>query len=69
VQLTAAGSRLLEKKAPVLAQERLFFSIAELSSAKQKQLSELLEEVVSVAGFAGEPATLFFEDHKKEERK
>jgi DNA-binding MarR family transcriptional regulator len=69
VQLTSAGTRLLEKKAPVLAQEKLFFSIAELSSAKQRQLSELLEEVVRVAGFADEPATLFFEDHKKEEGK
>jgi DNA-binding MarR family transcriptional regulator len=64
LELTSAGSRLLAKKAPRLAQEKLFQAISDLPPTKQKQLAELLTQVVEAAGFANEPATLFFEDEK-----
>jgi len=65
IGLTPMGSRLLNKQAPLLAQEKLFRVIAELPSNKQKQLAELLTQVVELAGFASQPATLFFEDEKE----
>lgn len=65
IALTSSGSRLLNKKAPLLAQEKLFFAIAQLPAAEQKQLGELLNRIVETAGFAAEPATLFFEDDKE----
>ena len=64
IGLTAAGARLLNKKFSGLAHEKLFGAIAELPTNKQKQLSELLTQVVEAAGFADQPATLFFEDDK-----
>jgi DNA-binding MarR family transcriptional regulator len=64
INLTASGSKLLNKKAAKLAQERLIDAIADLPVNKQKELAELLTRVVHAAGFADEPATLFFEDEK-----
>ncbi|RYZ91111.1 MAG: MarR family transcriptional regulator [Proteobacteria bacterium] len=69
IALTSAGSRLLAKKAPKLAQERLFSAIGNLPESKQKLLAALLQQIVDDAGFAAEPATLFFEDDEKEKRK
>lgn len=68
VSLTAAGSKLLAKKAPPLAQEKIFSALNEMSPARQKLLAELLTELVERAGFANEPATLFFEDDKDEKK-
>jgi DNA-binding MarR family transcriptional regulator len=65
ISLTPAGARLLERKAPALAQERLFGAIASLPESKQKTLSTLLQQIVNNAGFASEPATLFFEDDRQ----
>lgn len=64
IGLTTAGTKILAKKSPMLAQEALFNAISELSNPQQKQLAELLRKVVESAGFANEPATLFFEDDK-----
>lgn len=64
IALTAAGARLLNRKSPKLAQEKLFRAISELPLSKQKHLAELLNQVVQLAGFADEPASLFFEDDK-----
>lgn len=64
IALTSKGTRLLQKKAPVLAQEKLFAAIASLPESQQKQLAELLNQVVESAGFAEQPASLFFEDDK-----
>lgn len=66
IVLTPSGTRLLGKKAPKLAQERLFAAIGNLPENKQKQLAALLQQVVDDAGFAAEPATLFFEDDAKD---
>lgn len=68
VALTAAGQRLLNKRTSKLAQERLFGAISDLPIQKQKQLAELLTQVVEIAGFNDQPATLFFEDDKENER-
>jgi DNA-binding MarR family transcriptional regulator len=62
--LTAAGGRILKKKSSKLAQERLLTAVSDLPLAKQKQLAELLVQVVAAAGFADEPATLFFEEDR-----
>lgn len=67
VALTAAGTRLLTRQSPRLAQDRLFAALSELSPNKQKQLAELLTHVVDAAGFADQPATLFFEEEDKDE--
>jgi DNA-binding MarR family transcriptional regulator len=67
IGLTAAGARLL-KKSPKLAQEKLFSAISSLPTIKQKQLAELLTQVVELAGFADQPATLFFEDDKDKQK-
>jgi DNA-binding MarR family transcriptional regulator len=64
IGLTAHGAKLLGKKAPKLAQEKLFGAIATLPVAKQKQLALLLTQVVETAGFANQTASLFFEDEK-----
>lgn len=64
IALTTAGAKLLKQKSPALAQEKLFAAISGLSLAKQKQLAELLQQVVEDAGFADQPASLFFEDEK-----
>ncbi len=66
VALTAAGARMLSRKSPGLAQERLFAALSELPRSKQKQLAELLTQVVEAAGFADQPATLFFEEEDKD---
>lgn len=66
VSITTLGKKLLIKESPILAQEKLFSSIAKLSKAKQKQLAELLTEVVELAGFANHPATLFLEDQEED---
>jgi DNA-binding MarR family transcriptional regulator len=62
VALTPKAVRLLGKRSPALAQEKLFAAVAKLPETKQKQLSALLQEVVENAGFAIEPASLFFEE-------
>lgn len=62
--LTAAGERILNKKTSKLAQEKLLIAVSDLPLAKQKQLAELLKQLVAAAGFADEPATLFFEDDR-----
>jgi DNA-binding MarR family transcriptional regulator len=62
IHLTSAGTRLLNKKVPKLAQEKLFAAIAHLPAGKQKQLAELLTQIVETAGFSEQQPTLFFED-------
>lgn len=62
VALTPKATRLLSKKAPPLAQEKLFAAIENLPEQKQKQLAGLLKEVVENAGFATDPVTFFFEE-------
>ncbi|MGE3680337.1 MAG: MarR family winged helix-turn-helix transcriptional regulator [Bdellovibrionales bacterium] len=64
ISLTPAGVRLLNKRFPILAQERLISAVAQLPSGKQKALAELLNQVVEAAGLSEQPATLFFEDEK-----
>jgi DNA-binding MarR family transcriptional regulator len=64
IGLTAAGARLISKKVPPLAQEKLFSAISDLPLNKQKVLAQLLTQVVVSAGFSSEPASLFFEDEK-----
>lgn len=66
IELTTSGTNLLKKKSAKMAQERLFSAIAELPQMKQKQLAELLTQVVETAGFADQPASLFFEDDKEQ---
>lgn len=68
VTLTADGKQRLEKKNALLAQERLFSAIAQLPIAKQRALSELLTEVVDLAGFTDQPASLFYEDSQEEKQ-
>jgi MarR family transcriptional regulator, lower aerobic nicotinate degradation pathway regulator len=66
IALSAQGTKLLNRKTPKLAQEALFAAIASLPKTKQKQLAELLSEVVSAAGFADQAPTLFFEDDRED---
>jgi DNA-binding MarR family transcriptional regulator len=68
VQITTSGRRLLQKKAPALAQEKLFSAIASLPTTKRKELAELLSQVVDLAGLGTEPATLFFEDDERKRK-
>lgn len=63
IVLTDAGRRALQAS-PDAAQAQLIDALAAMRPARRKALAGLLEEWLAHAGFAGEPATLFFENDR-----
>jgi DNA-binding MarR family transcriptional regulator len=62
VRLAAGGRAFLERSSPTTAQEQLTRAIHQLPLPARTSLAELLNEVVTVAGFGGEDASMFFEE-------
>ena len=68
VVLTESGRKAL-KSSPDIVQERLIGALTAMKPARRKSLANLLNELIETAGFAGEPATLFFENDADSKRK
>ena len=66
--LTEPGRKAL-KSSPDIVQERLIGALTAMKPARRKSLANLLNELIEAAGFAGEPATLFFESDPDSKRK
>ena len=63
ISLSLLGQKYSRTNEPLIA-DRLLKGIESLSSSEQKQLTQLLNQLLTAAGLANEEASLFFEEGK-----